>query len=55
MSEYSNEWLVHIVLYIRYIYILTTFSNKPRGLKHKIDYDKEEETDMADEDEQQTM
>jgi hypothetical protein len=31
-----------------------TFSNKPRGLKCKLDYDDEEEKDMMDED-QQTM
>jgi len=32
-----------------------TSSNKPRGLKHKPDYDKEEETDTVEEEEQQMM
>jgi len=29
-----------------------TFSNKPRGLKRKLDYDEEEETDTAGEEQQ---
>jgi hypothetical protein len=32
-----------------------SFTNKPRGLKRKIDYDEEEETDTADEEEHETM
>lgn len=32
-----------------------TSSNKPRGLKRKLDYDEEKETDTGDEEEQQTM
>ena len=32
-----------------------TFTNKPRGLKQKIDYDEEEETDTVDEEEHETM